>query len=120
MAGGLTSAIFFILALSIVRTSPNTEFGCPCKHQVLPQREPSETGGSGTLKRERTMKSDLSRIEERQFITKEFADTIAGKTPPAYFRLHNPVQNAVIEFAASDSRGLRSTANRSQNPTKAA
>jgi hypothetical protein len=29
------------------------------------------------------MKSDLSRIEEQQFITKEFADTIAGKTPGA-------------------------------------
>jgi len=29
------------------------------------------------------MKSDRSRIEEQQFITKEFADTIVGKTPGA-------------------------------------
>jgi hypothetical protein len=38
------------------------------------------------------MKSNVSRIEERQFITKEFADTIAGKAPAPYLRLHDPVQ----------------------------
>jgi len=38
---------------------------------------------------------------ERQFITKEFADTIAGKTPSPYLRLHVPVQKGLIERAVS-------------------
>ena len=32
------------------------------------------------------MKNIVSKIEERQFITKEFADTLAGKTPAPYLR----------------------------------
>jgi hypothetical protein len=48
------------------------------------------------------MKNNASLIEERQFITKEFADTLAGKTPPPHFRLHDPLQNALVKFAASD------------------
>ena len=42
------------------------------------------------------MKTDVSRVEERQFITKEFADTLAGKTPAPYLRLHDPVQQALV------------------------
>ena len=38
------------------------------------------------------MKSDVARVEERQFITKEFADTLAGKTPAPYLRVHDPAQ----------------------------
>jgi hypothetical protein len=53
------------------------------------------------LEEERAMKNNVSITEERQFITKEFADTIAGKTPPPYLRLHDPVQKALTEFAAS-------------------
>jgi hypothetical protein len=48
------------------------------------------------------MKNTVSRTEERQLITKEFADAIAGKTPSPYLRLHDPVQKALTEFAASD------------------
>jgi hypothetical protein len=44
------------------------------------------------------MKSNVSRIEERQFITKEFADTIAGKAPAPYLRLHDPVQKKLVEI----------------------
>jgi hypothetical protein len=47
------------------------------------------------------VKDTASRIEERQFITKEFADTLAGKTPLPYFRLHDPVQKGMFERAAS-------------------
>src|SRR4029453_1373162 len=48
--------------------------------------------------RKRTMKDKQTTIAgERQFITKEFADTIAGKTPPPYLRLRDPVQKALIE-----------------------
>src|SRR6266480_3045435 len=39
--------------------------------------------------------------EERQFITKEFADTLAGKSPSPYLRLHDPVQKALIDYAAN-------------------
>jgi hypothetical protein len=46
-------------------------------------------------------KTDVSITEERKFITKEFADTIAGKTPSPYLRLHDPVQKALVEYAAS-------------------
>jgi len=43
--------------------------------------------------RKRTMRNNhISRPEERQFITKEFAATLAGKHPAPYFRLHDPVQ----------------------------
>jgi hypothetical protein len=48
------------------------------------------------------MKNNVSVTEDRQLITKEFADTIAGKTPSPYLRLHDPVQKALMEFAASD------------------
>src|ERR1700680_1765349 len=48
------------------------------------------------------MKNNVWITEERQFMTKEFADTIAGKMPAPYFRLHDPVQKALVEFAASD------------------
>jgi hypothetical protein len=41
-------------------------------------------------------------VEERQFITKEFAGAIAGKRPSPYLRLHDPVQKALAEFAASE------------------
>jgi hypothetical protein len=44
--------------------------------------------------------SHVSTIEERQFITKEFADTLAGKFPAPYLRLHDPVQRALVEYAA--------------------
>ena len=47
------------------------------------------------------MKSSASKIEERQFITKEFADTLAGKVPSPYLRVHDPVQKELAEFAAS-------------------
>src|SRR5713101_115092 len=47
------------------------------------------------------MKNNVSRIEERQFITKEFSDTLAGKTPSPYLRLHDPVQKGLFERAAS-------------------
>jgi hypothetical protein len=47
------------------------------------------------------MKNNVSKIEEPQFITKEFADTIAGKTLAPYLRVHDPVQKALTEFAAS-------------------
>jgi predicted Zn-dependent protease len=49
------------------------------------------------------MKKHIAVIEERQFITKEFADTLAGKLPAPYLRLHDPVQKTIIEFAASES-----------------
>ncbi len=48
------------------------------------------------------MKNNIARIEERQLITKEFADTLAGKLPPPYLRLHDPIQKTLIEFAASE------------------
>src|SRR6266568_2083429 len=47
------------------------------------------------------MKNQVSISEERQFITKEFADAIAGKTPSPYLRLHDPVQKGLFERAAS-------------------
>jgi len=48
------------------------------------------------------MKNNVSIAEERQFVTKEFADPTAGKTPP-YLRLQDPVQKALTKFAASES-----------------
>src|SRR5438045_2505930 len=47
------------------------------------------------------MKNDVSKTEKPLFITKEFADTITGKTPAPYLRVHDPVQKALTEFAAS-------------------
>jgi hypothetical protein len=49
------------------------------------------------------MKDAVSRIEERQFITKEFADTLAGKTPAPYLRVHDPVQQALVALGQYDS-----------------
>jgi len=46
------------------------------------------------------MKNNVSRTEERQVITKEFADTLTGRKPPPYLRLHDPVQKALVEYAA--------------------
>jgi hypothetical protein len=50
------------------------------------------------------MKNNVSISEERQFITKEFADTLAGKTPAPYLRLHDPVQQALVALAKNESR----------------
>ncbi len=50
------------------------------------------------------MKRIVSGIEERQFITKEFADTLAGKPPAPYLRLHDPVQQALVALLQHDSR----------------
>ena len=43
-------------------------------------------------KEKRTIKNAISRPEERQLITKEFADTMAGKTPPPYLRVYSSRQ----------------------------
>jgi hypothetical protein len=54
--------------------------------------------------------SHVSIIEERQLITKEFADTLAGKTPAPYLRLHDPAQQALVALGQYDSSTLeRST-----------
>jgi len=59
------------------------------------------------------MKDNVWIIKERQFITKEFADTLAGKTPAPYLRVHDPVQQALValaqyNFGTSERRtGLR-------------
>ena len=37
----------------------------------------------------------------RQFITREFAETIAGKTPSPYLRTHDPAQRTLAEFSAT-------------------
>jgi hypothetical protein len=44
-----------------------------------------------------TTKNQVSEDKERRFITKEFADVLAGKTPSPYFRLHDPAQNMLVE-----------------------
>jgi len=49
------------------------------------------------------MKNKVSRTEERQFITKEFADTLSGKTPAPYLRVHDPAQQALVALAQYDS-----------------
>jgi hypothetical protein len=46
------------------------------------------------------MNTTGSEIAERQFITKEFADTLAGKIPAPYLRLHDRVQNGLAGLAA--------------------
>jgi hypothetical protein len=48
------------------------------------------------------MKDTASRIEERQFITKEFADTLAGKSPAPYLRVHDPAQQALVALGQYD------------------
>jgi hypothetical protein len=59
------------------------------------------------------MKTDISITQERQFITKEFADTLAGKLPAPYLRVHDPVQQALVALGQYDcskregSTGLR-------------
>src|SRR5438477_7844369 len=50
------------------------------------------------------MKNQVSITEERQFITKEFADTLAGKIPAPYLRVHDPVQQALVALAKNESR----------------
>ena len=47
--------------------------------------------------------SHVSIIEERRFITKEFADTLAGKSPAPYLRVHDPVQQALVALGQYDS-----------------
>ena len=49
------------------------------------------------------MKNNVSITEERQFITKEFADTLAGKSPSPYLRVHDPAQQALDALGKSDS-----------------
>ena len=62
--------------------------------------------------------SHVSTIEEPQFITKEFADTLAGKTPAPYLRVHDPAQQALVALGKYDSStreertGLRPYLNR--------
>src|SRR5438552_9647817 len=90
------------ITLNIARTSQNTGSGCRCRRQVLLWQKRGETAGSRNLRTEGTM-NIVSRTEERQFITKEFVDTLGGKTPPPYLRLHDPVQKALVEFATSDA-----------------
>ena len=64
------------------------------------------------------MKTDISITQERQFITKEFADTLAGKLPAPYLRMHDPVQQALVALGQYDcskregSTGLRSYVDR--------
>ena len=42
---------------------------------------------------------------ERRLITREFADTLAGKTPAPYLRNHDPVQRMLVETAAHSEEG---------------
>src|SRR4029077_16707631 len=46
------------------------------------------------------MKNRIAHFEERQFITKEFADALVGKQPHPYLRLHDPVQKALVDSAS--------------------
>jgi hypothetical protein len=48
------------------------------------------------------MKNNVSITEERQFITKEFADTLAGRTPAPYLRVHDPAQQALVALGQYD------------------
>src|SRR4030095_6384159 len=43
------------------------------------------------------MKNRITDFEKRKFITKEFADAMAGKQPHPYLRLHDPVLKALVE-----------------------
>jgi hypothetical protein len=47
------------------------------------------------------MRKDIPLLEERQFITKEFAAAMAGKVPSPYLRLHDHVQKRLSEVAAT-------------------
>jgi hypothetical protein len=57
------------------------------------------------------MESNVSISEERQFITREFADTLAGKPPAPYLRLHDPVQQALVALVKHDSSARGGQAN---------
>ena len=52
---------------------------------------------SSAQSKKRTMKNRIGHFEERQFITKEFADALAGKQSHPYLRLHDPVQKALVD-----------------------
>jgi len=39
--------------------------------------------------------------EEGRFITKEFAESLKGKTPPPYLRLHDPVQKWLFDYSVA-------------------
>ena len=57
------------------------------------------------------MKSRVSECGEPRFITKEFAETIAGKTPAPYLRLQDPAQRMLADLAAATrEQPLRETA----------
>ena len=63
-----------------------------CERQISQRPGQDETAGFHNLRTDRTMKNIVSIVEERQFITKEFADTLAGKTPAPYLRVHDSAQ----------------------------
>jgi hypothetical protein len=48
------------------------------------------------IEKKRTMNNRIVQLEERQFITREFADALAGKQPHPYLRLHDVVQQELI------------------------
>ena len=52
------------------------------------------------------MKKQVLKAEDRLFITKEFADTLAGKNPAPYLRMHDPVQQALVALARYDLKVL--------------
>jgi hypothetical protein len=58
---------------------------------------------------ELAMKNTVSKPEEPLFITKEFADTLAGKSPTPYLRVHDPAQQALVALGqcGSNSRERR-------------
>ncbi|MFZ3374267.1 MAG: hypothetical protein WA183_01800 [Chthoniobacterales bacterium] len=56
------------------------------------------------------MRNNVTGIEERQFITKEFADTLAGKTPAPYLRVHDLAQQAVVALGQYDLKNGSSRA----------
>src|SRR6266496_4459856 len=45
------------------------------------------------------MKNRIVQLEERQFITREFADALAGKQPHPYLRPHDIVQQQLVSKA---------------------
>jgi hypothetical protein len=49
------------------------------------------------------MKNTVSKPEEPLFITKEFGDTLAGKSPAPYLRVHDPAQQALVALGQYDS-----------------
>lgn len=57
------------------------------------------------------MSNQVSEGGEARFITKEFAETIAGKTTSLYFRLHDSAQKMLADLAtATRGQPLRETA----------